>query len=80
MTKSVYSDAYEKFREILVSARKAASLTQIELADKLGKPQSFVSKFESGERRIDLIEFVAIAKALEIDPCRVLRQISELID
>ncbi len=80
MTRSVFSDAYEKFREILVSARKEASLTQIELADRLGKPQSFVSKFESGERRIDLIEFATIAKALNIDPCRVLREISKLID
>jgi ribosome-binding protein aMBF1 (putative translation factor) len=80
MTKSVFSDAYEKFRETLVSARKEASLTQIELANRLGKPQSFVSKFESGERRIDLIEFATIAKVLDIDPCQVLREISKLID
>ncbi|WP_240633804.1 helix-turn-helix domain-containing protein [Caulobacter flavus] len=48
----------------LVEKRKEAGLTQRELADRLGKPRSFVSKIEGRERRIDVVEFIAIAKAL----------------
>ena len=49
-------------------------MVQQELADKLGKPQSFVAKFERGERRIDVIEFIAIARAIGRDPMRLLKQ------
>jgi transcriptional regulator with XRE-family HTH domain len=49
-------------------------MVQQELADKLGKPQSFVAKVERGERRIDVIEFLAIAKAIGRDPMRLLKQ------
>lgn len=47
--------------------RKEANLTQQNLAEKLNKPQSFVSKYESGERRLDLIEFLEVAEALQFD-------------
>jgi hypothetical protein len=46
------------------------------LADPLQKPQSFVSKFERGERRLDVVELLDVAAALGIDPCDVLREIS----
>ncbi len=42
------------------------------LAKKLGRPQSFVSKFERGERRLDVIEFLEVAKALGVDPARII--------
>jgi transcriptional regulator with XRE-family HTH domain len=58
---------YETFREMLVVARKAAGLTQVEVAQRLDKPQSFVSKYEHGERRLDFTEFVEIADILSID-------------
>jgi transcriptional regulator with XRE-family HTH domain len=45
-----------------------AGLTQEEVAVRLGRPQSFVAKYEGGERRIDVVEFVAVAQALEQDP------------
>ena len=67
MPRSVFSDAYGIFLEELVAARREAGMTQVELADTLGRPQPFVSYFERGERRIDVIEFVAIARALGID-------------
>jgi transcriptional regulator with XRE-family HTH domain len=50
-------------------------MTQQQLADRLGKPQSFISKYEGGERRIDVIEFITIAEALEMDPSRAIREI-----
>jgi transcriptional regulator with XRE-family HTH domain len=61
--------------ELLVAAREKAGLTQQQLADRLGKPQSFISKYEGGERRIDVIEFIAIADALNMDASRAIRDI-----
>jgi transcriptional regulator with XRE-family HTH domain len=66
--KSIFHPNYEEFRQKLVTARKSARLTQIELAKKLSKPQSFVSKFERGERRLDVHEFFQVAEALAFDP------------
>lgn len=67
MPKSLHSPEYEIFRRLIVQARRDAGLTQVEVAARLRKPQSFVSKFERGERRIDVPEFVDIAKAIGID-------------
>jgi len=50
-------------------------MTQTRLAEKLKRPQYFVSKYESGERRLDLIEFLEIAKSLQIDPHSVIDEI-----
>lgn len=66
MPKSVFSPRYERFRELLIQARKDAGLTQSDLAVQLGRPQSYVSKYENGERRLDLIEFLDIADILNI--------------
>ncbi len=71
---SLHSPEYACFREMLVAARRVAGQTQAQLAAALGRPQSFVSKFESGERRLDVPEFVAIANALGIDPLVLLRR------
>lgn len=68
MPKSVFTDAYRELLDLLVETRKAAGVTQAELAARLSRPQPFVSYFERGERRVDVIEFVAIAKALGIGP------------
>lgn len=57
----------------MIDARNNADLNQEELAEALGKPQSFVSKYENGDRRIDVVEFLAIAKALKADPVQLLR-------
>jgi transcriptional regulator with XRE-family HTH domain len=59
----------------MIAARKKAGLTQHDLAERLGKPQSFVAKYESGERRIDVVEFVAITQAIGVDPVRILKSL-----
>jgi transcriptional regulator with XRE-family HTH domain len=74
--KSLRSNDHRQLLELLVGARERAGLTQQQLADRLGKPQSFVAKYEGGERRIDVIEFLAIARALELDPARAVREIA----
>lgn len=68
LTKSVFTDAYAKFLALLVETRKGLGVTQVELAKRLGKPQPFISYLERGERRIDVIEFIAIARALGLEP------------
>ena len=67
MVASFHSYQYEVFRELLIKARKEAELTQTQLAQLLNVPQSFVSKYERGERRLDFTEFVEIAELLKVD-------------
>ena len=64
MTRSAFTSKYTRFRRLLADARRAAGLTQVALAKKLGRPQSFISKVERGERRLDVIEFLEVARAL----------------
>jgi len=67
MVASFHSHNYGVFRELLIKARKDAKLTQAEVAKELRVPQSFVSKYENGERRLDFTEFMKIADLLKVD-------------
>jgi transcriptional regulator with XRE-family HTH domain len=81
---SLHSDENKTLVAILVKARKAAGISQFELAERLNKSQQFVSRIESGERRVDLLEFIMIARALKIEPRdllgRVLRQLPKQVE
>lgn len=66
----------EELRSILVKARAKAGLTQSELAARLDRPQSFVSKYERGERRLDVVEFLEIAHAVGLDPVEVIARLA----
>lgn len=66
--RSVYSENYRLFLKLIISARRDSGFTQQELAKILKRPQSFISKYERGERRLDLIEFLEILSALGLDP------------
>jgi len=68
-------EGYKRLRDLLVDARKKAALTQADLSTRLRRPQSFVSKYERGERRLDVIEFGQVARALGIDPVRFLNKL-----
>ena len=61
----------------MVKARKKAGLTQDDLARRLKKPQSFVAKYEGGERRLDVIEFLGITRAIGADPVRILKTLQK---
>jgi transcriptional regulator with XRE-family HTH domain len=61
MSKSIYDKEYRKIIERLKKARLDAGLSQQAVADKLGKPQSYVSKIEAGERRLDVAEMKKFA-------------------
>jgi transcriptional regulator with XRE-family HTH domain len=66
MDKSIHSAQYKAFLEVLRKARRRAGLTQIDLAERIGETQSFVSKCERGERRIDVIELREFCAAFGI--------------
>lgn len=66
MAKSIYSTELETLTALLREARVAAKLTQVDLSVRLGRPQSFVSKYESGQRRIDLVELAEICLELDV--------------
>jgi len=75
MAKSVFTDEYRLLIAELVAARKRAGLTQQEVADELGRPQSYVAKVEGGQRRLDVIEFIHFARAVQSDPQSVFKKL-----
>lgn len=70
------TSAYENLRRLLTQARLDAELTQAQVATRLNRPQSFVSKYESGERQLDVIEFLAICKAIGIEPTPIIESLT----
>lgn len=74
---SIYSDSYQLLLELLVTERKTSGLTQAQLADRLGRPQSFVSKYERGERRLDVVELLQVCRAIGADPHRIVQVLVE---
>jgi transcriptional regulator with XRE-family HTH domain len=73
MQKTLTSADYARLISFLVAARDKADMSQQALADALDVEQSFIAKYEAGQRRLDVIEFIAIAKALGADPLKLLR-------
>jgi transcriptional regulator with XRE-family HTH domain len=67
LEKSIVTQDYASFRQALKRARKKAGLTQTELAERLGETQSFVSKCERGERRLDIVEVRSYCRALGVE-------------
>ena len=70
--KTVFTREYACVLEVLVHARKQRGLTQRDVAKALGRPQSFVSKYENGERRLDIVEFFGIIRTLDGNPLTML--------
>jgi transcriptional regulator with XRE-family HTH domain len=63
--KSIYSAEYQRLCALLRELRHEAGLTQVQVAERLDEPQSFVSKYEAGERRLDVVELHHVAEAVE---------------
>jgi transcriptional regulator with XRE-family HTH domain len=75
MSKSIHSPEHRALLALLVDARQKAGLTQKDVAQKLNRPQSFVAKYEGGERRIDVVEFITVARALGHDPIEMFKDL-----
>jgi transcriptional regulator with XRE-family HTH domain len=67
VARGIHDSRYRWVVERLVEIRKTAGLTQEAVAKRLGKPQQYVSRYETGERRLDVFELVDAARALEAD-------------
>jgi len=72
----ITSASYAAALGVIVGARKEKALSQRGLAELLGKPRSFISKIENRERRLDMVEFVALARALDIDPSELMGRVA----
>lgn len=68
--------AYEVLCEVLVNARNEAGLTQRQLAQRLGRAHTLIAKVELGERRLDVIEFIDLARALRVDPIELFARVA----
>ena len=79
MPKSVFTDAYASVIATLLALRKERGVSQVELARRLGKTQQFISYVEHCERRIDVVEFFAIVRALGEDPLVVLARVAAIL-
>lgn len=77
MSRVLHSKTYVALRRMLADARREAALTQVDLAAKLDRPQSFVSKYENGERHLDVVEFIEVCAALGVRPGQILDSVVE---
>jgi transcriptional regulator with XRE-family HTH domain len=73
--KSDLSAQYDRLRKLIVIARKVRNITQREIARRIGQPPSFIGKIENGTRGIDVVEFVEIAKAIGVDPRKIITRL-----
>lgn len=79
MPNTVHNDAYRRLIDDLVATRINAGLTQQEVADRLGRPQSYVAKVEGYERRIDLVEFAELAREVRADAAALFKRLLKVI-
>lgn len=70
--KTIYHDDYRMLINKLIMIRKNTNFTQLEIAQKLQKPQSYIAKIENFERKLDVLEFVQICYALGVKPSEVI--------
>jgi transcriptional regulator with XRE-family HTH domain len=75
--KTLGTERHRALIALLIEKREASGLTQTDLADKLGEYQSFVARLESGQRRVDVIEFLELARILNFDPHQALQKLAE---
>ena len=72
LPKYIHTERHRRFCALLKAERNAAGLTQTALAKRLGKPPSYVAKYELGDRRLDVLEFLDLAAAIGFNPCTFL--------
>ena len=79
MAGTVHTEAYRYLLNALVEARNDAGLSQAQLAQRLGKPASFVGKYELGERRLDVVELLVVLKAVSVDSDEIIRKLKPVL-
>jgi transcriptional regulator with XRE-family HTH domain len=76
MPKSSIDERRRRLRKLMIAARKRAKLKQVDVARRMGKPQPFMSRFETGERQLEVAEFLELAEILGIDPREVINDLA----
>jgi transcriptional regulator with XRE-family HTH domain len=71
MPKTVFTGAHKHLVDLLIAARRKAKLTQTDVAERIGKDQTFISLIERGQRRVDVLEFYVLAKAMGYEPLKL---------
>lgn len=79
MPKTIFGGEHRHLVAVLVEARQVSGLTQAELAARVGKDQSFVSIIERGQRRVDVLEFAALAMAMGVDPLQLFADVMDRV-
>ena len=77
---SFYPELYQTALGLLIEAREAAGLTQAQLAVRFGQPEAFVARYEEGDRLLDPAEFIAVARAIGVDPYALLQKAERVSD
>lgn len=80
MISPLQNKRYLSLPKLLIELRKERGLLQSDLAEKIKKPQSYVSKYERGERRLDLIEFIELCNAMNLDPKEIFSSFLDKLD
>jgi transcriptional regulator with XRE-family HTH domain len=75
LAKTIHTERHRRLRALLVEKRKSAGLTQTAVAERLGKPPSYVAKYELGDRRLDVLEYLDVAAAIGFDAGDALRDL-----
>ncbi|HKR16517.1 helix-turn-helix transcriptional regulator [Rhizorhapis sp.] len=75
MAKTIFTKQHQDFIRALREVRRSKGVTQVQLSERLDRAQSYISNIERGERRIDVIEFMAIAAALNRDAAELFSEI-----
>lgn len=79
MAKTIFTEDHRKFISALREVRRCKGVTQVALSQRLGKDQSYISNIERGQRRLDVIEFAAIATAIDEDPSTLFAQLIKAV-
>lgn len=80
LVKTLGTNQHKALVAALIAAREAAGMTQTQLADALGEYQSFVARLESGERRIDVIEFIRLSRVMGFNAGEILHKVSGILE
>ncbi len=80
MAKTLGTEQHKALIAMLIAKREAASLTQAQLAEALGEYQSFVARLESGQRRVDVIELIELARILGFDAAQAVKAVEQIAE
>jgi transcriptional regulator with XRE-family HTH domain len=69
------SPQHEELRQLLIERRQRAGLTQKAVAERLGRPQRFISRIETGSHRVTVVELIELGQALGFDPTAAVRRV-----